>query len=678
MAINHTSETQLEGWEETIQAAYLIYKTSARSMTPDDARDFWVKVTGWHSDHAEDQKKLFWLVAAMKIRLERERRGERTIARMTPAEWAEILFRVSQDAVSAAGGISAWEQASDEERRALHDEAFTEFVRAIGQEDFDKLSDEEKQDVDLFIWGGCCMHKNLNVFKGAVLSMQQWWADNGLPGPLKMYNRDNAATLSLAEGSAAAVRAEDCTCGGAIKVASLAGAIFRHKDRKCGQQDTLRYFWDHETGLNICFPDTSNTRFQSHAAACEIIVLHMELLLQFLIYIRENKAARTLNHMELNVQRGLLCWSTRHEFVVIALLNQNIDVPYMLEVRGPLRAEDNLLNLGPLHEKVKAHLKKIIACPQLITGADMTFKTSTLNGQRWQKPEIVYAALAKIAEWKLEHVNKLIVAYCKGALATWIRFDTEWSEDGPISKLSAENIERAWLEVTNDGNESELGIYRQGAKLAPNMLLAYHSALQMYKANKTSEYVTTLDATTRQAIRAQVRKADASGMNAQIKHAQIVHMKEVVDKNMERDVTRQNRVAKAQEALANSTAIMSVQALDTAFQITARGGGYLSITALDLQLDWHIANPVKELPNSEATSASGIPKAKSGPNRCGAREKRYQYLREAISKRAGILESVAPGPDTMVDGVLPALEVIPSAMDVDDGGYDSEDDWYAK
>ncbi|KAJ7936211.1 hypothetical protein B0H13DRAFT_1853585 [Mycena leptocephala] len=147
---------------------------------------------------------------------------------------------------------------------------------------------------------------------------------------------------------------------------------------------------------------------------------------------------------------------------------------------------------------------------------------------------------------------------------------------------------------------------------------------------------------------------------------------------MERDVTRQNRVAKAQEALANTTAITSVQALDTAFQITARGDGYLSITALDLQLDWHIANPVKELPNSEATSASGIPKAKSGPNGRGTREKRYQYLREAISKRAGILESVVPGPDTMVDGVPPALEVIPSAMDVDDGGYDSEDDWPQK
>jgi hypothetical protein len=41
-------------------------------------------------------------------------------------------------------------------------------VRTIGQEEFDKLTPEEQQDIDLFIWGGCRMHKNLNVFKGTV------------------------------------------------------------------------------------------------------------------------------------------------------------------------------------------------------------------------------------------------------------------------------------------------------------------------------------------------------------------------------------------------------------------------------------------------------------------------------------------------------------------------------
>ncbi|KAJ7482923.1 hypothetical protein B0H11DRAFT_1635332, partial [Mycena galericulata] len=293
---------------------------------------------------------------------------------------------------------------------------------------------------------------------GGVLAIQQWWVKNGLPGPLKMYNRDNAAAATLGAGTDAATRAEDCTVGGAIKVAGLAGAIFCHKDHKRGQQVTLRYFWDHETGLNICFPDTSNTCFQSHASVCEIIVLHMDLLLQFL-YVRENKGSRALNHMELNVECGLSCWSTRHKFVAISLLNQNVDVPYMLEVRGPLHAQDNLLKLGPLHKKVQAHLEKIAANPKLITGPDAGCETATLDGKTWQKREVVYAARAHIAEWKLEHVDALVVAYCKGALVTWRRFDTEWDDKGPIAKLSLDNIERAWLEVTNDGNKSELGIF---------------------------------------------------------------------------------------------------------------------------------------------------------------------------------------------------------------------------
>ncbi|KAJ7433147.1 hypothetical protein B0H11DRAFT_1759292 [Mycena galericulata] len=680
MAINHTSEKQLEGWEELIEDLYQIYKTSSRCETADDARDFWLKVTGWHSDHAEDQKKLFRLARAMKLRLERERRGERTIAQMAPEQWAEVLFKISHDAVTAAGGIAAWEKLGDEERLSRHDEAFTAFVRAIGEAEFEKLTLEEKENVDLFIWGGCCMHKHLNVFKGSVFAMQKWWGDNNLPGPLKMYNRDNAAAVSLGEGTGAATRAEDRTIGGAIKVSSLAGAIFRHKDRKRGQQDTLRYFWDHETGFNICFPDTSNTRFQSHAGACEIIVVYMELILQFLVYVRENKGNRALNHMELNVERGLLCWYTRHEFVVIALLHQNVDVKYMLEVRGPLRKQDNLLKLGDLHKKVKVHLQKIIDDPKLVSAADASFSTATLDGRPWEKPEVVYAALARISEWKLTYVDELIVAYCKGALETWARFDTEWSEEGPISKLTPENIERAWLEVTNDGNESELGILRQSARSAPNISLPYHSALRMYKANNTSDFMKTLTAPDRQSIRAQVRKTDASGANRKNKHAQIVHMKQVVDKNTARDTIRKDRVTKAQDAIAKTTAIDSVEALDAAFGIPRGAEGYLGVAALDLQLDWHLANPVQN-------SAASIPKAKSGAKGRGTRETRYTYLKDAISKRSESLQSAPVGPSSAAEELqakesqadaVPPEQTMSSSMDVDDDTYDSEEEWYGR
>ncbi|KAJ7197444.1 hypothetical protein GGX14DRAFT_374928 [Mycena pura] len=680
MAINHTSEKQLEGWEELIEAAYQIYRSSPRCQTADDARDFWLKVTGWHSDHAEDQKKLFRLVAAMKTRLERERRGERTLAQMAPAQWADILFNVSQAAVAEAGGVTAWEQLEDVDRLDRHVAAFTAFTRELGEEEFSKLTPEEKQSIDLFIWGGCCMHKNLNVFKGDLTltspPMQEWWVDNGHTGPLKMFNRDNAAAATLGAGTDAAARAEDRTVGGAIKVSSLAGAIFRHKDRKRGQQDTLRYFWDYETGLNICFPDTSNTRFQSHAGACEIITVNMELLLQFLVYVRENKGSRTLNHMELNVQRGLSCWATRHEFVVISLLNQCVDVPYMLEVRGPLRAEDNLLRLGPLHKKVRAHLEKIAANPEIITGADASFEASTLDGKMWQHPEVVYAARARIAEWNLEHVDALIVAYCKGALLAWDRFDTEWRADGPIASLSQENIERAWLEVTNDGNESELGIYRGAAKSAPNMSLEFHSAMRMYKANKTSTFQSTLDPQTRQAIRVHVRTEDASGASRQNKHAQVVHMKAVADMNTKRDDDKKERAEKVKDILAKVIPISSVQELDAAAKTNRGAAGYLTIAALDLQLDWHIANAVQEV-NLDETSASGIPKAKSGPKGRGNRDNRCEYLRDAISKRGDILERAGAGLCSIVVEPAPVL-LIPAQIGGAQDGYDSEPEYYAR
>ncbi|KAJ7847185.1 hypothetical protein B0H13DRAFT_2362567 [Mycena leptocephala] len=201
----------------------------------------------------------------------------------------------------------------------------------------------------------------------------------------------------------------------------------------------------------------------------------------------------------------------------------------------------------------------------------------------------------------------------------------------------------------------------------------------MYKANKTSKYVPTLNAEDRQAIRAQVRVADASGSNRQNKHAQIIHMKEVTDRNTKRDAIRKERAEKAREILAKTTAIASVEDLDAAFQIGRGAAGYLTVIDLDLQLDWHVANAVKELASSQETSASGIPKAKSGANGRGNRENRYSYLREAISRRAEILTHVSAGPGSTIDQAVPEeLTARPKArpMDVDDGGLDSEDEWY--
>lgn len=304
----------------------------------------------------------------------------------------------------------------------------------------------------------------------------------------------------------------------------------------------------------------------------------------------------------------------------------------------------------------------------------MSFEMASLNRQQWQQWEVVFSALHWISEWKLEHVDELIVTYCKGALKTWSRFDTEGREEDPISQLTPENIEHAWLEVTNDGNESALGQFRQSAKSAPNMTLAYHNALRMYKANNTSEFAMTLTPDARQIVQAQTRKDDASGASWRDKHVQVVHMKDVRDKNVECDVTRQKRVDKAQEAIASTVAITSVEALEVAYLIAPRADRYLSVAALDLQLDWHLANPVPGLPGSEETSASSIPKAKTGPKGRGTRETRFEYLKQVISRSSRTTETPAADPSAAIEEEPVLLEVL--SMDVDDGAYDSEEDFY--
>ncbi|PBK91256.1 hypothetical protein ARMGADRAFT_932911 [Armillaria gallica] len=500
MAVNHTSQTQLDGWIELIEELYELFRESEFCTGEADAQDFWTTVTGMHTDHAEDQKKLFRLLKEWKQHCDREKRGEHTVLGMNSVELLSLLFKVSQEAITKAGGIQLWEALSDADKQRQHKEMYLKIVCEIGQDDFEKLSSEEKENVDFLIWAGCCMHKDMNAFKGGVQSMESYWEEMKIKGPIKMYNCDNAATSELAPDTSASKRADDKSKGGAIKASSLAGAIFRHKDRKRGQQDTLRFFFDHKIGFSICFPDTSNTRFQSHAEACAVIITYMDLLLKFLDYVKENKASRSLNHMEGNVKDAFECLETRHEFCVVTLYHEAISVPYMHKIRGPYQQEDNVLRLAALHKHVENHLCKIIMQPELLIGPTVSPKTGLFDGKQWDRPEAIYAVQHYAQD--LPHLKPLLTQFCVGALETWRRFSAEFVQGREISKASEENIERAWMESTNDANESAFGIMRWKLRNNPSMSLPQFNARQMYKQNGTSQYQKALNPVQRQKLRA--------------------------------------------------------------------------------------------------------------------------------------------------------------------------------
>ncbi|KAJ3924691.1 MAG: hypothetical protein NXY57DRAFT_969284 [Lentinula lateritia] len=204
MAVNHTSETQLGCWIETMEDIYhLLFESGMCSE--DDTRIFWNFVTGFHSDHAADQKKLFELLKKWKERCDRELRGERAVKQLSELEYACLIFQGSQTLIQRIGGPAAWEALSLVEHSRRLEAMRNQIICDIGEAEYAKLSEAEKAEVDFFLWAGCCMHKEMNVFKGGCIGLDKFWKQHPELNPPKLLpNCDNAAAISKAAGTGAA------------------------------------------------------------------------------------------------------------------------------------------------------------------------------------------------------------------------------------------------------------------------------------------------------------------------------------------------------------------------------------------------------------------------------------------------------------------------------------------
>lgn len=168
-AIDHKSETQLQGWKNLIERMYKVYnKSPLGQRKPLNSLEFPQFVMGMNTDHAEDQKKLVQLFQTWKA-----------------------------------------------------------------------------------------MHKEMNSVKGGNTHMMAFWVQNGLVAPMKLHNCDNSAAASLG-GSETCTRAAEVLQAGSVKLTSLVGAVFSHKDKKEGLQDSLQVYLQSVVGYMVCFPGTSS------------------------------------------------------------------------------------------------------------------------------------------------------------------------------------------------------------------------------------------------------------------------------------------------------------------------------------------------------------------------------------------------------------------------------------
>ena len=308
--------------------------------------------------------------------------------------------------------------------------------------------------------------------------MAEWWEKSGETPPIELMSKFKA------QAAAAAPENEDLSSAkgsgrGAIKLTSLLGALVKNKDRKKGHQDRFRAFCLRFLSYEIQFPDTSNTRYQSHTHAATEVIHHHDLYLDFLQDVADGKDKRKLNHMEQNIQKGLTDIPTLTELCVLSLYCQAISAPFTKQIRAPQSESQNALDLAPFYDRVIRHLQAVIDNPDLLLGANASSETGSLDGQPWENGEVVEIIIK--TQHLYPHLRPLLIQFFSGALETWKRFTAEFEPGSKISNLTPEERYRAFRRPSNDLNEGSLGVLRQMYRSFPNITLRRLNSRLMFR-----------------------------------------------------------------------------------------------------------------------------------------------------------------------------------------------------
>jgi hypothetical protein len=227
----------------------------------------------------------------------------------------------------------------------------------------------------------------------------------------------------------------------------------------------------------------------------------------------------------------------------MALYSEAITHPYMRVVRGPGTESTNILDLGGFHQDVQEHCQRLIDEPELLLSDDASAKTATLDGLEWEHPEVI-AAIQKLLP-ELPHVKPALVAFCEGALETWIRFSAEFAPSGLIDEATEEEKRLAWMPSTNDHNEGALGSYRVYMRAKPSTTIQQYNAQAVYKRNQVGLFMENMltEEEDHLYLMRRAREMDASGMEAKRKAAQVEFETRRAAINLEKDNERKQKQA---------------------------------------------------------------------------------------------------------------------------------------
>jgi len=481
--VNHTTNTQFEGWKQTIQHLCDNYNNSPLGgIVPADPTHIWEKLRGYLSDHASDQKKLSAALQRYHWECDRELRGEAAMLSDEHAEEREeVLMEKRRELMEEIGGPERYLELSIEDQLQFAKRLVREAQICLGERAYQRLSPEEKEMVDLWVWSGCAMHKDLNAMKGGVERMAKWWDEFGEGmAPVALMSKFKAAAEksgSLPEESLAGVKDR-----GGAKLTGLVGSLVKHRETKKGHHDRFRAFSIQflQIPRPVQFPDTSNNRYQSHGHAATEILYHLDLYIAFLRSVADLKALGDgLNHLERNVETGLNDPPTRTELSVMSLYSQAISVPFARRVRPTNDEVLNGLDLGPDYDRIKQHMKAVIDDPDLLLGQEASHEVGTLYGEEWDNESVI--GFIRANKDSFPHLREILIAFFEGALEKWEEFTKDICDDPKVTGATPEQRHLTFRHPANDANEGVLGDLREEYHAYPNMTFGMANARLMCK-----------------------------------------------------------------------------------------------------------------------------------------------------------------------------------------------------
>ncbi|KAJ6465190.1 hypothetical protein C8R47DRAFT_1235882, partial [Mycena vitilis] len=529
--LDHGADHAVAGWKLRLQSNADLFNKSPlahRLKKRYTIRQFAKSLKGMNGDHASVEKCSARGMGDWKHDEAVEELGEEALEAIPFVDLLLYLQAWNEKKITAVGGIEAWKALSPQEQAACDKALMSEIVEELGKEAYDALSPEDQRRLDLFIWAGCCMHKDLNSFKGGNTEMMAEWERLGIAGPMILANKANSAALKRLLGPNAQVpstlteaeqAAFEASTRGAVKLCALAGAILNNKDDKKGEGDRHTEFMSLRTGkFHPRFPDTSNTRFGSFGLAAGELIKFLEHYAELMEVIEFSKTSPGLTNIQKNLRDALRDARTQEELCALILYFQAISVPYLRFVRGPGTEGINALDLGPLHAEVRQHIQNILDNPDLLFSDDFSHVTATLDGKEWGDLEAITAVRALMPE--LPYLKPVTLAFFRGALATFIRFSSEFAPGGLIDGASATERQEAWMPATNDANESTLAVYRVKMRQFPSLTLHQFNAMAMYRRNDTQDFIDAVFTYDDHLfIMREARKEDASGLERDRKKA---------------------------------------------------------------------------------------------------------------------------------------------------------------